>query len=181
MRKIPKEMAFKKEIATEARDLRNGMLTRSSPASRDDSHHHARAEHYEFADEDEDDRRGGFRKQRQETPPGNEHSSRRLTEGPILLEGWDSPALGREQMSSFTGQPGIKGRNESIRMMLLCFIHFGITFTWYCFPMAIFSIRDDPKYSTRASTLPPFQAWPHADRAVFGSDDGHNLGEGEAR
>ncbi|KAL2290933.1 hypothetical protein FJTKL_14855 [Diaporthe vaccinii] len=42
-------------------------------------------------------------------------------------------------MSSFTGQPGIKGRNESIRMMLLCAIHFGITFTWgvemtYCTP-----------------------------------------------
>lgn len=36
----------------------------------------------------------------------------------------------RESMSSFTGRPGIKGRNETIRMTLLCAIYFGVTFTW---------------------------------------------------
>lgn len=34
------------------------------------------------------------------------------------------------KMSSWSGQPDIKGRNESVRMMLLCAVHFGITFTW---------------------------------------------------
>lgn len=34
------------------------------------------------------------------------------------------------RMASWAGQPDIKGRNETIRMMLLCAVHFGITFTW---------------------------------------------------
>lgn len=33
-------------------------------------------------------------------------------------------------MASWAGQPDIKGRNETVRMMLLCAVHFGITFTW---------------------------------------------------
>lgn len=40
------------------------------------------------------------------------------------------PGYMRESMSSFTGRPGIKGRNETIRMIMLCAVHFGITFTW---------------------------------------------------
>lgn len=35
----------------------------------------------------------------------------------------DTPGHMRESMSSFTGRPGIKGRNETIRMMLLCAVH----------------------------------------------------------
>lgn len=34
------------------------------------------------------------------------------------------------RMASWAGQPDIKGRNETVRMMLLCAVHFGITFTW---------------------------------------------------
>lgn len=34
------------------------------------------------------------------------------------------------RMASWAGQPAIKGRNEIIRMMLLCAVHFGISFTW---------------------------------------------------
>lgn len=42
-------------------------------------------------------------------------------------------------MASWSGQPEIKGRTEWVRMMLLCAVHFGITFTWgvemtYCTP-----------------------------------------------
>ncbi|KAF3764932.1 MFS general substrate transporter [Cryphonectria parasitica EP155] len=42
-------------------------------------------------------------------------------------------------VSSWSGQPEIKGRTEWVRMMLLCAVHFGITFTWgvemtYCTP-----------------------------------------------
>lgn len=45
----------------------------------------------------------------------------------------------RYKMASWSGQPGIKGRTEWVRMMLLCAVHFGITFTWgvemtYCTP-----------------------------------------------
>ena len=110
------------------------MLTKKFPASRDHPRDHARAEQHEHAD-NEDDQRGAFPGHRQGTPLDSEDSSRRHTERHELLEGWGAPALSRDQMSSFTGQPGIKGRNESIRMMLLCAIHFGITFTWYGFPM----------------------------------------------
>lgn len=50
-----------------------------------------------------------------------------------------TPGHMRESMSSFTGRPGIKGRNETIRMTMLCAVYFGITFTWgvemtYCTP-----------------------------------------------
>lgn len=43
------------------------------------------------------------------------------------------------EMASWSGQPDIKGRTEWVRMMLLCAVHFGITFTWgvemtYCTP-----------------------------------------------
>lgn len=34
-----------------------------------------------------------------------------------------TPGHMRESMSSFTGRPGIKGRNETIRMTLLCAVH----------------------------------------------------------
>lgn len=45
----------------------------------------------------------------------------------------------KREMASWSGQPDIKGRTEWIRMMLLCAVHFGITFTWgvemtYCTP-----------------------------------------------
>lgn len=111
------------------------MLTKAFPASRDNAHDHdrARAEHREYAD-DNDDQRGAAPKYRDRNPPESEDSSSQYGEGHRVLEGWSAPALGRDQMSSFTGQPRIKGRNESIRMMLLCCIHFGITFTWYGFP-----------------------------------------------
>lgn len=41
--------------------------------------------------------------------------------------------------SSWSGQPSVKGRTEWVRMMLLCAVHLGITFTWgvemtYCTP-----------------------------------------------
>lgn len=43
------------------------------------------------------------------------------------------------EMASWSGQPEIKGRTEWVRMVLLCAVHFGITFTWgvemtYCTP-----------------------------------------------
>ncbi|KAJ4421402.1 hypothetical protein N0V82_003783 [Gnomoniopsis sp. IMI 355080] len=45
----------------------------------------------------------------------------------------------RNMASSWSGQPAIKGRTEWVRMMLLCAVHLGITFTWgvemtYCTP-----------------------------------------------
>ncbi|KAJ4394536.1 hypothetical protein N0V93_003755 [Gnomoniopsis smithogilvyi] len=45
----------------------------------------------------------------------------------------------RSMASSWSGQPSIKGRSEWVRMMLLCAVHLGITFTWgvemtYCTP-----------------------------------------------
>lgn len=58
-------------------------------------------------------------------------------------EGEDCGLLGevshRYKMASWSGQPDIKGRTEWVRMMLLCAVHFGITFTWgvemtYCTP-----------------------------------------------
>lgn len=54
------------------------------------------------------------------------------TEAPYTTEEgyFRLPGYMRESMSSFTGRPGIKGRNETIRMILLCAVHFGITFTW---------------------------------------------------
>lgn len=114
------------------------MLTKSFPASRDNPlDDHARAEHHEHAGDDDHHQRAAFSKHRDGTPPDSEDSSSRYTERPELLERWSAPALGRDQMSSFTGQPSIKGRNESIRMMLLCAIHFGITFTWYGFLVVI--------------------------------------------
>lgn len=36
----------------------------------------------------------------------------------------------RRMASSWSGQPSIKGRTEWVRMMLLCAVHLGITFTW---------------------------------------------------
>lgn len=36
----------------------------------------------------------------------------------------------RTMASSWSGQPSIKGRAEWVRMMLLCAVHLGITFTW---------------------------------------------------
>lgn len=108
------------------------MLTKAFPASRDNAHDHARAEHREYAG-DNDDQPGAVPKYRDRNPSESEDSSSQYGEGHRVLEGWSAPALGRDQMSSFAGQPSIKGRNESIRMMLLCFIHFGITFTWYDF------------------------------------------------
>lgn len=36
----------------------------------------------------------------------------------------------RKMASSWSGQPSIKGRTEWVRMMLLCAVHLGITFTW---------------------------------------------------
>lgn len=59
-------------------------------------------------------------------------------------EGEDCGLLGEVpyryyKMASWSGQPDIKGRTEWVRMMLLCAVHFGITFTWgvemtYCTP-----------------------------------------------
>lgn len=108
------------------------MLTKSFPAACYNPHDHARAEHHEYAD-DEDDQREAFLNHREGTPLDSEDISRQHRERHESLEGWRAAALSRHQMSSFTGQPGIKGRHESIRMMLLCAIHFGITFTWYGF------------------------------------------------
>lgn len=34
------------------------------------------------------------------------------------------------RMASWAGQPDIRGRNETIRMMSLCAVHLGISFTW---------------------------------------------------
>ncbi|KAL1868694.1 hypothetical protein Daus18300_005828 [Diaporthe australafricana] len=135
-------MAVSKDRAARDDGLRNSVLTKSFPVDRDNLHGHARAEHHEHAheyDADEDGQQGASSKQQEDTLPDSEDSSRRLIEVSDLLEGWAAPALGRDKMSSFTGQPSIKGRNESIRMMLLCAIHFGITFTWgvemtYCTP-----------------------------------------------
>lgn len=45
-------------------------------------------------------------------------------------EGEDSCVENTVRMASWAGQPDIKGRNETVRMMLLCAVHFGITFTW---------------------------------------------------
>lgn len=60
-------------------------------------------------------------------------------EGDAECEG--SGLLGdtRTMASSWSGQPSIKGRTEWVRMMLLCVVHLGITFTWgvemtYCTP-----------------------------------------------
>lgn len=130
------------------------MLTKSFPDSRDSPHDHARAEHRGHADDD--DKPAAFSKHIHETPPDSGDSSRRYTEGPQSLERWGAPALGRDQMSSFTGQPSIKGRNESIRMMLLCAIHFGITFTWYGFLVVTLSIFH-PRYPTGHQRLLPLR------------------------
>ncbi|KAK7741583.1 hypothetical protein SLS63_001140 [Diaporthe eres] len=121
-------MTTNKEKSPRGSGPRDGVLTKSFPASRDTPYDHARAERDEYAD-NEHAQRAAFPKHREDTQPDSEDSSSRYTERPELLEGWSAPALGRDQMSSFTGQPSIKGRNESIRMMLLCAIHFGITFT----------------------------------------------------
>lgn len=139
MREIPIQMTTNKDKPTRDSGQRDGVLTKSFPASRDTPYGHARAEHHEYADV-EDGQRAAFPKHREDTLPDSGDSSSRYTEGLELLEGWSAPALGRDQMSSFTGQPSIKGRNESIRMMLLCAIHFGITFTWYGFPVVTSSI-----------------------------------------
>lgn len=40
----------------------------------------------------------------------------------------------RKMASSWSGQPSIKGRTEWVRMMLLCAVHLGITFTWVSIP-----------------------------------------------
>lgn len=40
----------------------------------------------------------------------------------------------RRMASSWSGQPSIKGRTEWVRMMLLCAVHLGITFTWVGIP-----------------------------------------------
>ncbi|KAG6363037.1 hypothetical protein INS49_008132 [Diaporthe citri] len=138
MREMPMQMKTNKEKPTRDSGQRDGVLTKSFPARRDTPYDRARAEHHEYADL-EDDQRAAFPKHQEDTLPDSGDSSHRYTERPELLEGWSAPALGRDQMSSFTGQPSIKGRNESIRMMLLCAIHFGITFTWgvemtYCTP-----------------------------------------------
>lgn len=58
-------------------------------------------------------------------------------EGCRLLDEFDG--YSRDIMASWSGQPNIKGRTEWVRMMLLCAVHFGITFTWgvemtYCTP-----------------------------------------------
>jgi hypothetical protein len=122
-----------KETAAGDDDPKNGMLTESSPVSCDKTHGHdrARVEHHEHT---QDGQRSHPNEHRDGTTPERADSPGRYTQGPELLEGWVGPALGRDNnMSTFTGQPGIKGRSESIRMMLLCAIHFGITFTWYGF------------------------------------------------
>lgn len=51
---------------------------------------------------------------------------------------WEVP-FRYKKMASWSGQPDIKGRTEWVRMVLLCAVHFGITFTWgvemtYCTP-----------------------------------------------
>lgn len=137
MRNMPPQMTANKDRSAGGNGPRNVALTKSFPASRDNPHDHARAEHHEHAGDDDDDQRAAFSKHRDGTLSDSEDSSSRYTERPELLERWSAPALGRDQMSSFTGQPSIKGRNESIRMMLLCAIHFGITFTWYGFLVVI--------------------------------------------
>lgn len=138
MRKMPPQMTANKDRSAGDSGPRNVVLTKSLPASLENLHdNHARAEHHEHAGDDDDHQRAAFFKHRDGTPPDGEDSSSRYTERPGLLERWSAPALGRDQMSSFTGQPSIKGRNESIRMMLLCAIHFGITFTWYGFLVVI--------------------------------------------
>lgn len=132
------------------------MLTKSLPASCDNSHDHALAEHHEHAEEI--GQRSVFPEHRDGTLPDSAVRSSRYIEGPELLEGRGGPALSRDRMSSFTGQPSIKGRNESIRMMLLCAIHFGITFTWYGLPVENLSILHAPRYWSTATTAP--QMWP---------------------
>lgn len=141
MRDMPAQMTKNKERRARDYELGTGVLTKNSLESRDTPHNDARAEHREYADD-----RTAFPKHRQETALDSEDSSSRYAEGPELLEGWSAPALERDQMSSFTGQPSIRGRNESIRMMLLCAIHFGITFTWYGFPVIILSVLHAPRY-----------------------------------
>lgn len=132
------------------------MLTKSLPASCDNTHDHALAEHHEYAVEI--GQRSTFPEHQDGTPTNGAERSRRYTEGPELLEGRGGPALSRDKMSSFTGQPSIKGRNESIRMMLLCAIHFGITFTWYGLPVDTSSLSHTPRYWGKATTAP--QMWP---------------------
>lgn len=105
------------------------MLTKSFTVSCYNPHDHTLAEHHDYAEEI--GQRGAFPEHRDRSSPDSADRSSRYTDGPELLKGWGGPALSRDKMSSFTGQPSIKGRNESIRMMLLCAIHFGITFTWY--------------------------------------------------
>lgn len=136
MCKMPPQMTANKDRSAGDSGPRNVVLTKSLPASLENLHDHARAEHREHVGDD-DHQRVAFSKHRDATPPDGEDSSSRYIERPDLLERWSAPALGRDQMSSFTGQPSIKGRSESIRMMLLCAIHFGITFTWYGFLVVI--------------------------------------------
>lgn len=125
-----------KEHASREHGERDRMLTKSSPGSFGSPPDHVQAEPHEDA-EAQTNERGDFHDCRDEHLPDSAVRSSRYREGPDLLEGWGGPAISRDKMSSFTGQPSIKGRNESIRMMLLCAIHFGITFTWYGFTMAI--------------------------------------------
>ncbi|KAI3400474.1 hypothetical protein diail_3095 [Diaporthe ilicicola] len=133
-------MAISKDRNTRDDGPGNSALTKSHPADRDNPDNpdnHARAEHHE--DADEDDQRGAYSNNQEQTPSDIADGSGQFAEITDVLEGSGAPLLSRDKMSSFTGQPGIRGKNESIRMMLLCAIHFGITFTWgvemtYCTP-----------------------------------------------
>lgn len=152
---MPKQKQANKEDAAREHGARNKTLTKSSPGSCDSPSDHSLAEHHEYPEET--NQREAFHEHRDERPPNSAVRSSRYRERPELLEGWGGPAISRDRMSSFTGQPSIKGRNESIRMMLLCAIHFGITFTWYGFPMDILPFLHTSRYSMGHQQLSPLR------------------------